>query len=225
MTAIEVDELTAVTALITSRVPWLEVQSADGGEPDLPWSCEAVMGAQGAGADPTGPWRAAVRQSLARQYSTTPPAATPSAFVLQWYLEVPATIAALTAALGPWLADVSPRALSFDLAPGQYYPSRIQLRRVRLVDPDLPVEVRMAAAQTAYEDHALAFAEAYEPDARLGPQQRLGTVSDVWAMARQRALGGPQPQRESCCFIYALPGAHECHSCPRRAQAGADTGT
>lgn len=220
MTAIHVDELTAVTALVSSRVPWLEVRPADGGEPDLPWSCAAVTSAQAAGADPTGPWRAAVRQSLARQYTTTPPAATPSAFVLQWYLEVPATIAALTAALGPWLADVSPRALSFDLAPGQYYPSQVQLRRIHLVDPEVEQKARLEAARTAYENHALAFAEAYEPDVRLGLQQRSAMVRDVWAMAVQRAVGGPQPQRESCCFIYALPGAHECHACPRRRPVG-----
>jgi ferric iron reductase protein FhuF len=46
-------------------------------------------------------------------------------------------------------------------------------------------------------------------------------VDDVWAMAlhrAQQAVGerpGRPPQRQSCCFIYALPGTHECTGCPR----------
>jgi hypothetical protein len=216
MTAIEVDEMSAVTALLTTRVGWLDVHAADGGDPDLPWSCAAVVDAQAAGADPTGPWRGAVRQSMARQYAVAPPPATPAAFVLQWYLEVPATIAALTASLGPWLADVSPPALSFDLAPGQHYPARIQVRRVRPLDPAVDRGARLAAARTAYESHALAFADAYDPAPKMGTQQRLGMVRDVWRMAVARADHDPEPLRESCCFIYALPGATECAGCPRR---------
>jgi FhuF 2Fe-2S C-terminal domain len=215
MTAIKVDELATVTALITSQVDWLLVQPGDGGDPDLPWSCAAVIGAQAAGADPTAPWRGAVRQSMARQYDAAPPVATPAAFVLQWYLEVPATIAAYTATLGPWLADVSPAALSFDLAPARHYPERIQLRRVHPLDPDVDRDSRLGAARTAYEHHAIAFAEAYDPGPRLGPQQRQGMVRDVWSMSVARAAGSLAPRRESCCFIYALPGARACAGCPR----------
>ena len=49
-------------------------------------------------------------------------------------------------------------------------------------------------------------------------------VEDLWEMALREArvaLGhgmGAAVERRSCCFIYALPGCHECAGCPRLAQ-------
>ena len=55
--------------------------------------------------------------STARQYGRPAPPAMPAAFVLQWALEVPATVAAYAVVLGPWDPDLSgafPRKRSFE---------------------------------------------------------------------------------------------------------------
>jgi hypothetical protein len=142
----------------------------------------------------------------------------PAAFVLQWALEVPATVGAYAAVLGPWEADLSPTALSFDLAPDHLYPCHIQIRAgaPATADPD----ARLQAARAAYDALARPFAEAYTPGVRLGPHQRGAMVDDVWATAVHRARQSARentsvPERGSCCFIYTLPGTHECAGCPR----------
>jgi hypothetical protein len=142
----------------------------------------------------------------------------PAAFVLQWALEVPATVAAYAVVLGPWDPDLSGASLSFDLSP-QLFPDHLQLRSARPATEQ--GEARTAAARAAYEELARPFAETYDPGVRLGPHQRRAMVDDVWAMtlhrAQQAVVGrpAPPPHRRSCCFIYALPGAHECAGCPR----------
>ncbi|MDF2144608.1 (2Fe-2S)-binding protein [Knoellia sp. p5-6-4] len=171
-----------------------------------------------AGEDPTGPWREALAASTARQHGRPTPPAMPAAFVLQWVLEVPATVAAYAVVLGPWDPDLSGASLSFDLSP-QLFPAHLQIRAARPGSGE--GEARLAAARTAYEGLARPFAATYEPGVRLGPHQRQAMVDDVWAMALHRAhqavaeRPARPPQRQSCCFIYALPGAHECAGCPR----------
>lgn len=142
----------------------------------------------------------------------------PAAFVLQWALEVPATVAACAVVLGPWDPDLSGGSLSFDLSP-QLFPCHIQLRGARLAPAG--GEARLSAARAAYEGLARPFAATYQPGVRLGPHQRRAMVDDVWAAALHRARQSvadrpaPPPQRASCCFIHTLPGAHECTGCPR----------
>jgi ferric iron reductase protein FhuF len=55
-------------------------------------------------------------------------------------------------------------------------------------------------------------AAAYPAIAKLGSATRAGLVTDMWrqAVARGRAV-----ERESCCFLYVMPGCHECAGCPR----------
>jgi hypothetical protein len=165
-----------------------------------------------------GPWREALAASTAAQYGRPAPPAMPAAFVLQWALEVPATVAAYAVVLGPWDPDLSGASLSFDLSP-QLFPAHLQIRAARPATGE--GEARVGAARTAYEGLARPFAETYDPGVRLGPHQRQAMVDDVWAMALHRAhqavadRPAPPPQRQSCCFIYALPGTHECAGCPR----------
>lgn len=207
-----------LAGLIDDRLPWLTVSAAAPDQSRLPWRWDDLLGADPAGEDPTARWREALTVSTAHQYGVPAPPAMPAAFVLQWALEVPATIGAYAAVLGPWEADLSRAALSFDLAPDHLYPCHIQIRAAAPApaDPD----ARLGTARAAYEALALPFAERYTPGVRLGPHQRRAMVDDVWSIAVHRArqsLRAPTsaPERGSCCFIYTLPGVHECAGCPR----------
>ena len=116
--------------------------------------------------------------------------------------------------------DLSASSLSFELAPGQHHPCHVQFRGATRAEGDR--DARLEAAQMAYRAIATPFAAQYSPGVRLGPHQRHSMVADVWAIAvhraRQSVLQPPTPavpERDSCCFIYTLPGAHECEGCPR----------
>jgi hypothetical protein len=203
---------------VDRHLSWVRVSAAGGDEARLTWRWDELATAQAAGDDPTRPWREALAASTARQYGRSVPPAMPAAFVLQWALEVPATVTACAVALGPWDPDLAGASLSFELSP-QHFPDHLQLRAARPATDQ--GEARAAAARAAYEALARPFAAAYEPGVRLGPHQRQAMVDDVWAMALHRAhlclaeRATPPPARRSCCFIYTLPGTHECTGCPR----------
>ena len=135
-----------------------------------------------------------------------------AAFVLQWCLQVPADAAWAAAGRGWGVVDPVAGGLSFSVAPGYPYPVRARLRVPPTATRD-PTDVERSHA--AYLDAGRRFAEAYDPGVRVGPYQRRAMVDDVWAMAESEALGRRPPPRASCCFIYVLPGAHECAGCPR----------
>ncbi len=165
------------------------------------------------GADPTAPWRAALAAGTRRQYRQPAPVAMPGAFVLQWFLEVAAVPAVYAAWHSAVVLDPLRAGLSFELEPHQLYPVTVQLRTAAAT-PAL-LEERLELAHAAYRSAATEFALTYEAEAHLGRRTRLGLVDDVWAMAAARARGQGPPERVSCCFIYALPGVHECSGCPR----------
>lgn len=72
------------------------------------------------------------------------------------------------------------------------------------------------AAERDYRAVAEPLATAYEAIVHLGSGTRLGMVTDLWRQAVHAATGQPSiVQRDSCCFLYALPGCHECAGCPR----------
>ena len=50
-----------------------------------------------------------------------------AAFVLLWYLDLLAVPAAYACALGPWVLDVGPAAVRFDLAEPGLYPCAVSL--------------------------------------------------------------------------------------------------
>ena len=168
-----------------------------------------------------GPWRVALRDQQQRTNGVSVPLHVPAAFVLQWWCEVVATPIAYAAELGPWVLDPDPAGLGLELAPA-LYPSRIVVspERTRLrVEPS--AAKRAGAARAAYDALAADVVAGFAPEVRMGSRQRWGVVDDMWRTAVRQAVGAagrtvdPEPVRTSCCFIYVLPGMHECASCPR----------
>lgn len=108
--------------------------------------------------------------------------------------------------------------LWLDLAPGGY-PERIGFQVVDAADPN--PEKRIQAARTSYEVLGREIAQRFDGGVKMSSLQRFGMVEDLWDMAlrdARAAIGqsyGPTVERRSCCFIYALPGCHECAGCPR----------
>lgn len=144
-----------------------------------------------------------------------------SAFVLQHLLSVPAQLSAFAAATGPWVIDLGTldeSLISCDLAPG-LYPERLGFLSVSLTTAAL--EERLEGARTAYRALGHELAGAYDTGVKMSTRQRFGMVDDLWEMAVREARAatgggwGPTVERRSCCFIYALPGCHECAGCPR----------
>ncbi len=201
-----------LAARLGRELPWWRVSAAGAGDPDLTHRWGAL------GGDGTAAWRAALTLATSRQYGLAPPPAMPAAFVLQWALEVPATIGAYAAVLGPWVVHPARAGLSFETDPHGHYPVHAQVREVEVVD--CPAPERLELARAAYLRDARELALSYQPGVRLGPHQRVEMVGDVWAMAAARATHAAAPARGSCCFIYLLPGAHECAGCPRLRRRG-----
>lgn len=141
----------------------------------------------------------------------------PSAFVLQWTLEAAAETGVHAARHDSLVVHPFEARLSFELQPSQLYPVAAQFERPRV--SEAPLADRLEAAREAYRDDAVELALGYHSTVKLGDHTRRAMVDDVWAMTIARASGQPPPDRGSCCFIYVLPGVHECSGCPRLAGA------
>ncbi len=221
--SVPVEELGVVADRVSRRIGWLEL-SVQGHDSLLPWSCAQVLRDQEGGADPTASWRSALHQRTARTYGTEPPRHVAAAFVLLWYLDLLAQPAAYTCALGPWVLDLAPEAVRFDLADPELFPCAVSVAAGGVLRVAEPGE-RRALARQRYTAHAERFVAGYDAGVRMSSRQRFGAVRDAWTMAWRAAatacLPPPAPARalrESCCFIYALPGAEACALCPRRAR-------
>ena len=139
----------------------------------------------------------------------------PSAFVLQWTLEAAAETGVHAARHDSAVVHPFEAGLSFELQPSQLYPVAARYERSRATAA--PLTARLEAAQAAYRADAVELALGYRSTVKLGEHTRRAMVDDVWAMTLARASGQRPPARGSCCFIYVLPGAHECSGCPRLA--------
>ena len=207
-------ELTLVAGLLDARLPWTGVAPT---RLAVGWS--EILEAQVRGEDPTAGWRAAVGAQMTRQHGVPAPARTPSAMVLQWCLEVPATLLTMVAVLGPW--RVALEDVSFALDPVGLFPATFGLSAVAPAPGDVPARLR--AAEVEYLTAAHRLAATYDSGVKTSSRQRTGMVDDMWAMAQDRArravLPPPHPDpgpRVSCCFLFALPGMRECQACPRQ---------
>jgi hypothetical protein len=137
----------------------------------------------------------------------------PSAFVLQWTLETAAETGVHAARHHPWVVHPFESGLSFELQPSQLYPVATRFERPGLTSA--PLHERLDAARAAYRVDAVELALGYHSPVKLGAHTRLAMVDDVWDMTLARASGRRPPERGSCCFIFVLPGVHECSGCPR----------
>lgn len=183
----------------------------------MSWSWRDIVEKQRAGIDALHDWRERLSISTARQYAAVVPDSMPSAFVLQWTLEAAAETGVHVARHHPWVVHPFESGLSFELQPSQLYPVAAQFERPR--ETPEPLDDRLEAARAAYRVDALELALGYRSPVRLGEHTRRAMVDDVWAMTLARASGQRPPARGSCCFIYVLPGVHECSGCPRLAGA------
>lgn len=213
-------DLAGLAADITAHIGYVDVEIGGWGSA-LPYSCDEILRAQEAGEDPTADWREAVRRAQERRYGQAAPATVGAAFVLGWYLQVVAIPAAYGAVLGDVIPDVSPASLRFDLDDAERYPIAESFSAEGALTMAHP-QMRVVKARERYEAHARRFAESYSPGVRMGSKQRFGMVRDTWDShldsARRSVVGGPSRLglRESCCFLFALPGAIVCERCPRR---------
>jgi hypothetical protein len=166
-------------------------------------------------------WCSTVTAQNSAMYAAHSPPQVGAAFVLQHLLSIPAQACAFAAVTGPWRVEVGTledTSLSVDLAP-RGYPVRIGLEVVAPADADL--DRRIDGARTAYGELATQIAQRYDVGVKMSSHQRFGMVDDLWQMALREARAavgqglGPPVERASCCFIYALPGCHECAGCPR----------
>ncbi len=208
------EELDTLVRVVGPRLLWRLVGAREHSR-DLPlvWN-ELVAGpAETHGADPTTRWRAAFSEATHRYYRTAAPPAMPAAFVLQWCLELPATLGATAALLGPWALDPRTIGLSFTVEPSAAYPTTLQLRSAGALVAD-PTR-RLEQARQSYLEAGRELAENYRPGVNLGRHQRLSMVEDLWEMAVAKLRGLPPVQRGSCCYLYAVPGTQECAGCPR----------
>ena len=181
--------------------------------PDLTWEWSGL--ADRAAAEPTSlpAWRNLLAAATSRQYAVDVPPSMPEQFVLQWALEVAAEVGVHAASHHAWVVHPASAGLTFDLHPQQLYPVRARFRHAS-VTPAL-LEDRVQAARAAYLAAGRRLALAEPAWGRVGEHQRLALVEDVWAMAWARSRGQGPVARGSCCFIYVLPGVHECAGCPR----------
>lgn len=162
-------------------------------------------------------WQEALHTQNQHWYPEADAPQVAAAFALQYLLQVPAQTMAYAVAHGPWLA--APESLTFDLGAGGS-PVRVHLGRLDLLDPGLSAGERLKLAEEAYLAFARPLATAYPAIVHLGSLTRQGMVRDQWRIAVRDALGPKQHgaalvERESCCFLYALPGCVECAGCPR----------
>lgn len=152
-----------------------------------------------------------------RQSGVAPPGM-PSAFVLQHHLDPFAQVVATAAVRGSWVLDPDPCGWWITLEPTYLYPVRVRVAtgESRQVED---VADRLDAAAAGYRATGRRIAEAFPATEKMSSHQRLGMVDDMWEKAIHRLVGGPPPQRESCCLMYALPGLTECTGCPRSPRA------
>ncbi len=161
----------------------------------------AVEGQRG-GSDPTSTWRLSLWRCHQAGYADAPVSVAVT-FVAQWVLQSVACAVIAVDRCGGHLG--SP--LSVHIAPDSiaFYP------RAVLIEPAALLSGRVGDPHSAYRSAALAFIDTYRPGMPMSSRQRHGLVHDVW----QTATVNGWARRQSCCFLYALPGMRVCAGCPR----------
>ncbi len=162
----------------------------------------AVVEGQRAGSDPTLGWRTSLLRWHQSGYADAP-ASVAVTFVAQWVLQSIACAVVAADRSGGHL--VSPLSLHIAPDPTARYP------RAVFVEPTAFRAGRIEEVHSAYQRASLAFIDTYRPGLPMSSRQRHGLVHDVW----QAATVSARSRRQSCCFLYALPGMRVCSGCPR----------
>ncbi len=162
----------------------------------------AAVEGQRVGDDPTSTWRLSLWRWHRAGYGDVP-ASVAVTFVAQWVLQSVACAVVAADRSGGHLG--SPLGLHIATDAIAFYPKEV------LIEPAELLSGRAGDPHAAYRSAALAFIDTYRPDMPMSSRQRYGLVHDVW----QAATVNGRARRQSCCFLYALPGMRVCASCPR----------
>lgn len=207
--------------VLAEAVSWMSVRTADS-VPGPEWvSCAELLAEQQAGGDPTYGWRTAAANDYARDYAIDPPVQVAAMFTLMWYVQVPALVAGVSAAVTGVSPEVSPEALAFRRHPTAHYPCEVAL----LSSATVP----LAVAAEQLKAHTSAFLDSYRPPVKISSLQRFGAVDDEvraairlpdeapYAGQAAQAFGVSLEEklRTSCCYFYVLPNVNACTTCPR----------
>jgi hypothetical protein len=207
--------------ILAESVSWMTVRTADS-VPGPEWvSCAELVAEQQAGGDPTYGWRTAAAADYAREYAIDPPVQVAAMFTLMWYVQVPALVAGVSAAVTGVSPEVSPAALAFRRHPTAHYPTEVALLSKEVVP--------MTTAAAQLKAHTTAFVDSYQPAVKLGSLQRFGAIDDEVRAAIRLPDEAPYADRAaeafgvsledklrtSCCYFYVLPNVNACTTCPR----------
>lgn len=162
----------------------------------------AVVEGQRAGSDPTLRWRMSLMRWQRRGYAEAPVSVAVT-FVAQWLLQSIACAVVAADRCGGHLT--SPLALQIAPDTTAFYPTAVLMEPTALRSGCSPDPA------SAYQRAALDFIDTYRPGVPMSSRQRHGLVHDVW----QAATVSGRVRRQSCCFLYALPGMRLCAGCPR----------
>ena len=210
-----------LAGIVEDSVSWLSVRTANS-VPGPEWvSCAELIADQQAGGDPTSGWRKALQDDYGREYAIDPPVQVAAMFTLMWYVQVPALVAGVTAAVTGASPEVLPSALAFRRHPTAHYPAEVALLSSEVVP--------LAEAAAQLEAHTTAFLDSYRPGVKISSLQRSGAVKDELRQAIRLPEEAPYAQsaaaafnvsldqklRTSCCYFYALPNVNACTTCPR----------
>lgn len=171
---------------------------------DVGW----VIDQQQAGRDPTARWRRRTHASLQAGYAEAP-AVVAATFVAQWVVQ-----SLCCAAVQPDRDGLRLRAVTAS-GPWVVIDERAGFPRLVFLDGARLAPGRGEDVHADYRHRADAFIQTYRPGIPMSSRQRRGLVHDVWQAATRWPEGDAAIRRQSCCFMYALPGLRWCSGCPR----------
>lgn len=228
--------LAATLARGQERVGWLRL--AGPGTPGLGLAADPTAGAGEPGdgwvvcgdllADPArlSAWVDRVQAGLERAEGGPVPREVPATYLLGWYLDAPARVAAVAWAVDRRVPDLDPGTVALHLAPGGW-PDGVALLSPGFTclpadpaagSPDarvVPDEDTLAAQlRDRFVAHAAAFLATYDPGVRIGSRQRWGNVTDALDRAlcdaagprgAHAVLGAVHPPLTSASTVRVLP--------------------
>lgn len=203
------------------------IEGLTGMSDDPGWlRCDALLG------DPPrfGDWHKLLADWLGRQYEEVP-ARTVAAWVMSWYLHVPAAAGALLFQHERRVPSLDPAGLAFKLSDDRPHPEGIAVFGTAFYCLPTDPGATLPEATVVADEHALAevlrngylahadrFVDAYKPLTRFGRRTLRAAAMDALESALTlagTAAADVTRRRESCCFSYLLAETPVCDDCPR----------